>query len=107
HVIIHTGRNSRVGDNRQRPFTGLVSPYFYGSHTPQCTTLHISCSFIPVGITALPLPHLHDPVILSCSLHHQIALFDGIGQRFFHIDILSCLTSCNQLQTVPMVGGSD
>ncbi len=107
HVIIHTGGNSRIRDNRQCPLTGLISPHLYGSHAPQCATLHIGRSFIPVRVATLPLAHLHDPVIFPCSPDHEVTLFDGIGQRFFHIYVLSCLTGGNHLQTVPMVGSTN
>src|SRR5690554_5355987 len=91
----------------QCPFTSLVCPRLNCTYSSKCTALNISSCFIPVGITALPLTNLNNPVVFARSFNHQIALLDSICQRFFNIYILTCLTSSNQLQTVPVIGSSN
>ena len=54
-------------------------------------------------ITALPLPHLHDAVILPGSFHHQVTLLDGVGEGLLHIDILSCLASVDGREAMPVI----
>ncbi len=107
HIVIHSCGDSRVGYNRQCPLAGLVGPHFYGAYPSQCSTLHIGCSLIPVWIAALPLPYLYDPVVLAGGFYHEVALLDGVGQRFLDVDILACFTGGYKLQAVPMIGRAD
>ena len=107
HVVIDTLRHLAVGHHRQGPLAGLVGPHLHSAHPSQVATLHIGCRLVPVGIAALPLSHLYDTVILASSAHHQVALFDGVGQRFLHIYILTRFAGSHLLQTVPVVRSTD
>ena len=62
---------------------------------------------LPVFVTALPLSNLNYPAIAGCGLFHQITLVDGVGQRFFAIDIESLLRGIDKRKGVPMVGSTD
>src|SRR5690554_1451851 len=72
HIIIHTRGRCTIGHYRQCPFACLISPHLDGTHVSQLTTLHVCSGFVPVGIAALPLSHLHDTVVLARCFHHQV-----------------------------------
>ena len=54
-------------------------------------------------IAPLPLSHLHNAVIFPGSLHHQVALLDGVSEGLLHIDILTCLASVDGREAMPMI----
>ena len=58
---------------------------------------------IPMRVATLPLSHLHDAVIFPGSLHHQVALLDGVSEGLLHIDILTCLASVDGREAMPMI----
>ena len=107
HVVIHSGRNGAVGNNRQGWFSILVSPDFYRADASYISGFQEISSFVPVRVAALPLSYLDHPVVFAGRLFHQVAFFDRVGKRFFHINVFPCLAGIDGRQAMPMVGSSD
>ena len=95
HIIIDSCGNGAVRNNRKGGLVILVGPYLHSTDAADTAGLQkISC-FIPVRIAALPLTNLYNPVVFTCGFFHQVTFFNGIGQRFLYIHILSGLTGIN------------
>ena len=60
-----------------------------------------------MGITALPLAHLDDPVVLLGCTDHDIAFLDAVAQWLLAIHVLPGLAGGHQLKAMPVVGSAD
>ncbi len=56
-----------------------------------------------MGITSLPLSHLHHAPILLLGSNHQINLFNGVGNGLLHIYIQSGLAGLDHWQCMPVI----
>ena len=57
--------------------------------------------------TTLLLAYLNYTIVMARSLYHYFAFANTIGQRFFNINILTCLTGINKRQAMPMIWCTD
>ena len=107
HIVIHTRRRVAIRLDGKGRLTILISPNLNGTYATDSPLLQVVGSLVPMRVAALPLPYLHNPVILARRLHHQVAFLYRVGQWFLYVDILSGLTGPHRRQAMPMVRRTD
>ena len=107
HVVVDPRGRRLVREVRDRRQPVHVRPRAHRPDASQLAGVDEVDRLGPVRAAALPLADLHDAVVALRRRHHQVALFDGVGQRLLAVDVLARLARLDHLQAVPVVRGAD
>src|SRR5690606_6892553 len=107
HIIIHTSRWLAIGFHGYRLHPALIGPTFHQTNLPELSGFYKIDSRIILRTTSLPLPHLNNLSVAFGGFKHDVTLLDGIGQWLLHINVLPRCQAVHQVETVPVVRGTD
>src|SRR5690606_5452373 len=102
-VVVYTCRYRSIWFYRDALHPTLIRPCLHQPDFTPFTRMHKINSVLKMLLAPLPLPYLYDTIVfLRCS-NHDFTFPYGIADRFFDVDVFTCLYGIHHVPTVPVI----